>query len=158
MLQGIKNMSTENVVIACRECGTKNRVPEDRLKDNPVCGKCHAALAAENVYDGPVDITDQTFHREVIDFSGPVLVDCWAPWCGPCKSIAPVLDQLAKEYAGRIKIAKLNVDQNQVTASQYAVQSIPTMLLFKNGVRVNSLVGALPKNEIEKQIQTIIQG
>ena len=83
-------------------------------------------------------------------------MDCWAPWCGPCKMVAPVLEQLASEYAGRLKIAKLNVDENPATASKYGIQSIPTMLLFKNGSHVNSLVGALPKNEIERHLGTIL--
>jgi thioredoxin 2 len=106
--------------------------------------------------DHPVEVTDRTFRDEVLSFRGPVLVDCWAPWCGPCRMVAPVLDQLASEYAGRVKIAKLNVDDNPKIASQYAIQSIPTMLLFKNGQQVNKLVGALPKNEIERHLTPLL--
>jgi len=106
--------------------------------------------------DHPVEVTDRTFTDEVLSFRGPVLVDCWAPWCGPCRMVAPVLDQLAPEYAGRVKIAKLNVDENPMTSSQYAIQSIPTMLLFKNGQQVNKLVGALPKNEIERHLVPLL--
>ena len=83
-------------------------------------------------------------------------MDCWAPWCGPCKMVAPVLDQLAYEYKGRIKITKLNVDENPLTASKYGIQSIPTMLFFKGGNQVDTLVGALPKHEIERQIETLL--
>ena len=83
-------------------------------------------------------------------------MDCWAPWCGPCKMVAPVLDQLASEYAGRIKIAKLNVDENPMTASRYGVQSIPTMLIFKNGNQVDKLVGALPKQEIVRHLRSVL--
>jgi len=101
-------------------------------------------------------MTDQTFKNEITSFAGPVLVDCWAPWCGPCRMIAPMLEELAEEYAGRIKIAKLNVDENPLTASQYNIQNIPTMLLFKNGQRVNTLIGTLPKNEIERQLVAIM--
>ena len=149
-------MNPESIIIRCNNCGTKNRIPNNRLNDFPVCGRCHTPLSRSRIYDRPVDITDQTFGNEVISYPGPVLLDCWAPWCGPCKMITPVLEQLAKEYAGKIKIAKLNVDENPVTSSQFAVQSIPTMLLFKNGKMVNRLVGALPKGEIEKQILAIL--
>ncbi|RZB35462.1 MAG: thioredoxin 2 [Desulfobacteraceae bacterium Eth-SRB2] len=149
-------MNPDSIIIRCKSCGTKNRIPKNRLNDSPVCGRCHTPLSKEKIYDYPVDITDQTFKDEVISYPGPVLVDCWAPWCGPCQMITPVLEQLAREYAGRIKIAKLNADENPVTASQFAVQSIPTILVFKNGKNVNRLVGALPKNEIEKNILSII--
>jgi thioredoxin 2 len=149
-------MDQNNIVVRCATCGTRNRIPEKRLNQGPICGKCRAPLKLADFPTGPVDVTDRTFDQEVLSFSGPVLMDCWAPWCGPCKGVAPVLDQLASEYAGRIKIAKLNVDENPATASKYGIQSIPTMLLFKNGTLVNSLVGALPKNEIERNMQTIL--
>jgi len=105
----------------------------------------------------PIDITDGTFKTEVLTAPVPVVVDCWAPWCGPCRLIAPILDQLASEYAGRIKIAKLNVDENPLTASQFDTRSIPTMLFFKNGMLVNRLVGALPKAAIEQQLLSLIE-
>ena len=149
-------MNPDSIIIRCNNCGTKNRIPKNRLNDNPICAKCRIPLSIGRTYDRPVNITDQTFKDEVVSFPGPVLVDCWAPWCGPCQMITPVLEQLAGEYAGRIKIVKLNVDENSATASQFSVQSIPTILLFKNGQMVNRLVGALPKGEIEKQIHSIL--
>ncbi len=149
-------MSQGSVIIRCGKCGTKNRVPQDRMRDNPICGRCGSSLAADIGTDHPIDITDRTFSQDVMQCPIPVLLDCWAPWCGPCKMVAPILEQLAKEYAGRIRIAKLNVDENSVTASNYSIQSIPTMLFFKNGQTVNRLVGALPKTEIEKQILTLL--
>lgn len=149
-------MNTDTTIVRCSQCGTKNRVPIRRLHDRPICGKCKTPLSAQSSYDSPVDVTDKTFRDEILSFSGPVLMDCWAPWCGPCRMVAPVLNQLAADYAGRIKIAKLNVDENPITASQYAIQSIPTMLLFKNGQQVNKLVGALPKEEIERHLISLL--
>lgn len=149
-------MNHESIVVTCAACGAKNRIPKKRLGEGPICGKCRKPLNVESSTVIPLDVTDQTFSREVLSFSGPVLVDCWAPWCGPCRMVAPVLEQLAAEYAGRVKIAKLNVDENPSTASQYGIQSIPTMLLFKGGHQVNSLVGALPKQDIERHLETIL--
>jgi len=103
-----------------------------------------------------VTVKDSTFSKEVLSYLGAVIVDCWAPWCGPCHMVSPILDQLASEYAGRVRIAKLNVDENPLTASQYSIRSIPTMLLFRDGKFVNSLVGALPRGEIEKHLLSIL--
>lgn len=146
----------ENATIKCGSCSTKNRVPLSRLEENPKCGKCGAPLPEVPVYNHPVDINDGSFDREVLAHPGPVLVDCWAPWCGPCKTIAPALDQLASKYAGRLKIAKLNVDENPATSQKFSIQSIPTMLIFNNGKQVDTMIGALPKNEIEKRLAELI--
>lgn len=142
----------ETIIVKCPNCNTKNRIPKDRLDDKPVCGKCKKPLPPVPSYDHPVEITDQSFEKEIIQHPGVVLLDCWAPWCGPCKAVAPVLEQLAKEYAGKVKIAKLNTDQNPQTASRFSIRSIPTMILFKNGQVVDTLIGALPKTEIEKHL------
>jgi len=149
-------MNQENIIVTCIECGTKNRIAKKRVHEGPLCGKCRAPLTGANFHTGPVDVTDQTFNQEVLSHHDPVLVDCWAPWCGPCKMVAPLLDQLASEYSGRAKITKLNVDENPLISSQYGIQSIPTMLFFKNGKKVNTLVGALPKGEIEKHLLSIL--
>lgn len=149
-------MAEEKIIVRCNNCGTKNRIPKIRINDKPICGKCQNPLAGKKAPDRPVDITDSTFDTEVLGEPGPVLVDCWAPWCGPCRMIAPVLEQLAGEYAGRIKVTKLNVDENPATASKYSIKNIPTMLIFKNGWLLNTLVGALPKNEIEKHMRSLL--
>lgn len=102
-------------------------------------------MASEHV----ISITDATFETEVLKSNTPVLLDFWAPWCGPCKAIAPVLDIIASENVGKVKIAKLNVDDNPQVAAQFGIRSIPTILYFKNGVVANQLVGAVPKAQIE---------
>lgn len=147
----------DEMIIRCLSCGAKNRMPEDRLNDKPKCGKCGVPLVVRNEQGQPVTVTDASFASEVISAHGSVLVDCWAPWCAPCRTIAPILDELADKYAGGVKIAKLNVDENPMIASQYTIQSIPTMLLFRDGKLVNRLVGALPREEIERHLLTIMK-
>jgi thioredoxin 1 len=93
-------------------------------------------------------VTDDTFEPQVLKSETPVLVDYWADWCSPCKAIAPILDEVAKEYEGRLKIAKINVDENKVTAAKYLVRGIPTLMLFKNGNLEATRVGALSKSQL----------
>ncbi|HEY3103767.1 MAG TPA: thioredoxin [Pyrinomonadaceae bacterium] len=106
--------------------------------------------------DGPQTVTDATFAHDVVEASSsrPVLVDAWAEWCGPCRMIAPILDQLAAESDGRYKIAKLNVDENPHTAAQFNIRSIPTLLIFKNGKLVDQIVGVQPKPAIAARLQS----
>ena len=140
----------------CPSCGTKNRVDERAAQlSQPVCGKCGAKLDLGAGMDGkPQVVTDGTFARDVIDASSsrPVLVDAWAEWCGPCRMIAPALDQLAAESNGRYTIAKLNVDENPRTSHEYGIRSIPTMLIFKRGKVVDQIIGAVPKQAIAARL------
>jgi thioredoxin 1 len=101
-------------------------------------------------------VTDKTFDPEVLQSQTPVLVDYWAEWCGPCKAIAPILDEVAKEYAGRLKVAKINTDENQATPSKYGVRGIPTLMLFKNGAVEATKVGALSKSQLTAFIDSHI--
>ncbi|WP_300465077.1 thioredoxin [Desulfobacula sp.] len=148
-------MSDQSLILACSTCGAKNRVPLSRLDDTPKCGKCGLLLPLENL-SRPVIVTDHDFDREVMASTLPVLVDCWAPWCGPCRSMGPVLDALAVKYRARLKIAKLNVDENSGIGSRYSISSVPTILLVKNGRVIDKLIGALPKEQLESQIARIL--
>lgn len=103
-----------------------------------------------------VHVTDATFEEEVLKSTVPVLVDFWAQWCGPCRMVAPVLDQIADEYAGRAKIAKLEVDTNPQRSAEYRIMSIPNMKLFQNGKVVDEVIGAVPKEEITRRLDKIL--
>ena len=150
------NMNQESYIIQCKNCRTKNRVPKNRIMDRPVCGKCRTPLPEMKVFSTPVMVTDSTFQEEILSYPGSVLLDCWAPWCGPCKMMGPILDQVAREYAGRVKIAKINVDQNPMISSRYNAMSIPTLLFFKSGQLVNTVPGAIQKPEIDRYLRSIL--
>jgi thioredoxin len=136
-------------IIRCPKCGAKNRA--DPAKDaQPVCGRCKTPLTAEIQ---PVTITDQNFAEEVEKSELPVLLDLWAAWCGPCRMVAPTVDQLAKDYRGRVRVGKLNVDENQTTAARFNVQSIPTLLILKSGKEVDRIVGVQSKEAIANRLE-----
>lgn len=138
----------------CPKCGTKNRVDELVTSTHQaICGKCGTKLNA-GVDGKPQVVTDATFAQDVVAASAalPILVDAWAEWCGPCRVIAPVLDQLAAESGGRYKIAKLNVDENPRTSQQFGIRSIPTLLIFKEGKLVDQIVGVVPKQTIAARL------
>jgi thioredoxin 2 len=136
-------------IVSCPSCGAKNRLKAPPAGTLPTCGRCGASL--------PWLVTgvDATFERDV---QAPVvvLVDMWAPWCGPCRMVAPVLEELSRELAGRLKVVKLNVDENPVTASRYRVQSIPTLLLFRRGELVDQVVGAMPKGPLRQRLEAYL--
>ena len=110
-------------------------------------------MASENVKQ----LTDADFDAEVLKSDVPTLVDFWAVWCGPCKQIAPMVDAIANDYKGRLKVAKLDIDSNQITAQQYSVKSIPTLLIFKGGRVVSQLIGAMPRKKLEDEVKKHVQ-
>jgi thioredoxin 2 len=144
----------DTLMIVCPACGTTNRVPADKVAQGlaPVCGKCKSPLPAGK----PQPITDASFAQDVERSPVPVLVDAWAPWCGPCHMIAPIIDQLAAELAGRVRVVKLNVDDNPETAARFGLRSIPTLLVLKDGREVDRLVGVQPKQEITRRLARVI--
>ncbi len=103
-----------------------------------------------------LEITDQNFESDVLQSETPVVVDFWAEWCGPCKTIAPVIDELANEYLGKVKFGKVNVDFNQQTAMKYGIRSIPNLLIFKDGSVVNQIIGSVPKDSIVKLLKETV--
>jgi thioredoxin 2 len=150
----------ESRLLRCPTCGAVNRVPLDKLEAGrqPVCGRCKNPLPARAAGDGarPMTVTDASFVADVERSAMPVLLDAWAPWCGPCRMIAPVVDQLATELAGRARVAKLNIDENPVTAQRLDVRSIPMLLVFKGGREVDRIVGVQPKSEIARRVERAI--
>jgi len=142
-------------VIQCPNCGAKNRVPREKLQQGlqPVCGQCKTLLSFASQ---PVTVTDSTFSSEVERSPLPVLLDMWAPWCGPCRAIAPVIEQLAAEMAGRVRVAKLNVDDNPETAERFNIRGIPALLVLKAGREIDRMVGVQPKSEIVRRLQQAI--
>ena len=101
-------------------------------------------------------VSDESFDREVLKADLPVLIDFWAPWCGPCKAIAPVVEELAKEYAGKLKVVKMNVDDNPQTPSKYGVRGIPNLILFKGGEVRDQIIGAVPKAQLVKAVTQVV--
>lgn len=129
----------------CAHCGAKNRLGTPPAGQVPVCGRCGQALP------WLLSASDASFDAEV-RVSVPVLVDFWAAWCGPCRAVAPVLEDLAREHAGKLKIVKLDVDHNPAVSGRYAVRSIPTLMLFQEGRPAQTWVGALPRKTLDAHL------
>lgn len=148
----------ENYYFRCPDCSARNRIPGEKVGTAATCGKCGTVLDTDALNTRePVIVTDADFSRQVLASPLPVLLDCWAPWCGPCKMVGPVMDQLAGEWQGRIRVAKLNTDENPVTASAYSIRSVPTIMVFDNGQLKETLVGALPKQQLQQKMASFLK-
>src|SRR5256885_1660339 len=144
------------MIITCPNCGAKNRVDETRARTlDPVCGRCKTKLPVPHAASNhPAELTDANFDTFLQSAGAtPVLVDCWAPWCGPCRMLTPIIDQLAAESNGRFIVAKLNTDQNPRVASLFRIDAIPAMLIFKNARLADKLVGLQPKQSIVQRLE-----
>jgi thioredoxin 2 len=139
--------------LGCPSCGAKNRVPKQRLAERPVCGRCKTPLVPR----APVTVTDAAWADEIDASPLPVLVDFWAPWCGPCRTMAPVLDELAVESAGKLKVVKLNVDENPRAAARFGVQAIPTLVLLDGGRKLDEIRGAVPKTTLRSRLAAALK-
>ena len=137
-------MNTDALHIACAHCGATNRVPAARLAEDPTCGRCGQDLLT----GAPVELTDANFEAVVGKTDLPVVVDFWAPWCGPCRMMAPAFEQAAAQLKGRALLVKVNSDDNPHTASRFAVRSIPTLVKLDHGRELSRRSGALPAGQI----------
>ena len=146
----------EATTIRCGSCGALNRLAADKLAQGltPKCGRCKQPLPEAAA--APLVVTDATFAADVERSPLPVLVDAWAAWCGPCRMIAPAIDELAAELAGRVRVAKLNVDENPATAGRFDIRSIPTLLVIAGGREVDRIVGAQPKQAIRARLDRVL--
>ncbi len=146
----------ESLLVECRACGAKNRLPAGQQHGKAaVCGRCKTPLDAP---PGPLVVTDSSFSAIVESSPLPVLLDMWAPWCGPCRAVGPVVDQIASELAGKLRVGKMNVDDNPATSERFAIRSIPALLIFQSGREVDRIVGAVPKAEILRKLQRFVPG
>jgi thioredoxin 2 len=135
--------------ITCQKCNATNRLPSDRMQDQPKCGKCKSL-----VFNGkPINLNLGNLAAVLNHNQVPVLVDCWAPWCGPCKSFGPIFEAATKEYEPKLRFAKLNTETQQNIAARWNIQSIPTLILFKAGKEVTRMSGALPAGQLKQWLQ-----
>lgn len=132
--------------ITCPDCNVTNRIPQERLGDKPICGKCKAQLFQGKA----VDITSANVSAVVGNTDIPVLVDCWAPWCGPCKGFAPIFEQAAQQLEPRLRFAKLNTEIEQELGGLWSIRSIPTLILFREGREAARMSGAMPLVQLKK--------
>lgn len=139
--------------VACPSCGRLNRVNMARAADRPKCGECGRPI----VLDRPLALSDASFDRVIADSDVPVLVDFYADWCGPCKMVAPIMDELAQARVGNVLVAKVDTDRNQEVARRFQIASIPTVMVFRNGKVAAQQIGAMPRAGYEALIDRAMQ-
>ena len=140
---------TTATVVKCTKCDAKNRVPA-AATGKPQCARCHSPLK------WVADANEKTFAATAEQSKVPVVIDLWAPWCGPCRTVSPLLDQLAQEFAGKLKLVKVNVDEAPSVQARFAVQGIPTLIMFDRGREVDRLVGAHPVDKLRSWIRQTV--
>ncbi|WP_306548026.1 thioredoxin [Desulfobulbus sp.] len=145
-----------NTLMVCPGCGAKNRVPAEKQHLAPKCGRCGLSLVGAPVSGLVNQLVDAQFHQRVEQSSMPVLLDFYSPTCGPCRMIAPVVDALAQEYAGRLLVFKLDTSSQQMTPARFQIRGVPTLMFFKDGKMVDQLVGAAPRSDIEQRINRLL--
>ena len=145
-----------NTVIVCPGCGAKNRIPPEKEHLSPKCGRCGNSLAGAPVSGKVNHLTDAGFHTLVEQATLPVLLDFYSPTCGPCRMIAPIVETLAQEYAGRLLVFKLDTSTQQMTAARFQIRGVPSLLFFQGGQMVDQVVGAVPRQEIEQKIRQLV--
>ncbi|MGD0886376.1 MAG: thioredoxin domain-containing protein [Thermodesulfovibrionales bacterium] len=148
-------MSDHTVLLRCKSCATLNRVPAERLFLHPKCGKCKTFLEFPRT---PVEVTARNFEEEVLKWPSTVLVEFWSPRCGICLSIAPVIERLARERAGTVKVATIEVEKEWLLANRFDVRSTPVFFVYRNGVKINELYGALPRLQLEAWLLSAVNG
>jgi thioredoxin 2 len=149
-------MHTDSFIVICPKCGAKNRIPRSSTDKKAFCGKCHVPLDAASPQIHLTSASDANFSNEVLNYPGAVLVDFWAPWCGPCRTVSPILDNIAMKYADRLKVVKVNVDENPITVSRYGIRSIPSLVLFKKGNAIKNIIGAQPQEVLERHLVEVL--
>jgi thioredoxin 2 len=143
-----------NFTLRCPGCRTKNRIPATKVGDNALCGKCGAPLPTEILLLGlSLNVTEGDFNDKVMQSPLPTLLFCWAPWCPSCQSMMPVIDELAYKLKGKLRVGKLNMDQNPNIASRFNIMAAPTTLIFDNGHILQTIPGAMPAGELLRVVQ-----